>query len=229
MPRCMPPSPRSSPFDADAHRAAMGRDAPLPAREERSADVLTAAATRTAPRARRAADAIVEVRGVGKFYGDVEALRDIDLDFPRGKLTSLLGPSGCGKTTLLKIIAGLIEADAGDGDRRRPPGHRPGPRARLRLPGFRADALGDGAAQRRLRAGAARHARGPEREDDRPPLCRRGRPRRLRAEISARAVRRHAPARRARPRARRSMPRCCCSTSPSRPSTSRTGGNSRRT
>ena len=60
-----------------------------------------------------AVDAIVAVRGVSKFYGSVEALRGIDLDFPRGKLTSLLGPSGCGKTTLLKIVAGLIEADAG--------------------------------------------------------------------------------------------------------------------
>jgi NitT/TauT family transport system ATP-binding protein len=59
------------------------------------------------------ADAIVEVRGVSKYYGSIEALRSIDLDFPRGKLTSLLGPSGCGKTTLLKIIAGLIRADAG--------------------------------------------------------------------------------------------------------------------
>ena len=60
-----------------------------------------------------AVDSIVEVRGISKSYGDVEALRGIDLDFPRGKLTSLLGPSGCGKTTLLKIIAGLINADAG--------------------------------------------------------------------------------------------------------------------
>ncbi|WP_163270250.1 ABC transporter ATP-binding protein [Chelativorans alearense] len=58
-------------------------------------------------------EAIVEVKGICKSYGNVEALRDIDLDFPRGKLTSLLGPSGCGKTTLLKIIAGLIGASAG--------------------------------------------------------------------------------------------------------------------
>ncbi len=60
-----------------------------------------------------AVDAIVEVRGISKTYGGGEALRDVDLDFPRGKLTSLLGPSGCGKTTLLKIIAGLIDADRG--------------------------------------------------------------------------------------------------------------------
>ncbi|MDP9136727.1 MAG: ABC transporter ATP-binding protein [Pseudomonadota bacterium] len=58
-------------------------------------------------------DTAVEVHGISKTYPGVEALRDVDLDFPRGKLTSLLGPSGCGKTTLLKIIAGLIEADAG--------------------------------------------------------------------------------------------------------------------
>lgn len=58
-------------------------------------------------------DPIVEVGGISKSYGSTEALRGIDLDFPRGKLTSLLGPSGCGKTTLLKIIAGLIKANAG--------------------------------------------------------------------------------------------------------------------
>ncbi len=59
-------------------------------------------------------DAAVEVRGLGKIYdGGVEALRDINVSFPRGQLTTLLGPSGCGKTTLLKIIAGLIPATGG--------------------------------------------------------------------------------------------------------------------
>jgi NitT/TauT family transport system ATP-binding protein len=58
-------------------------------------------------------DAVVEVRGICKKYGEIEALRNIDLDFPRGKLTTLLGPSGCGKTTLLKVIAGLIEPTSG--------------------------------------------------------------------------------------------------------------------
>jgi ABC-type nitrate/sulfonate/bicarbonate transport system, ATPase component len=59
-------------------------------------------------------DAIVEVRDICKHYGDVEALRGINLDFARGKMTTLLGPSGCGKTTLLKIIAGLIPATSGE-------------------------------------------------------------------------------------------------------------------
>ena len=66
----------------------------------------------TAPAA--AADIAVEVRGIGKTYpGNVRALDDINVDFPRGELTSLLGPSGCGKTTLLKIIAGLLPATSG--------------------------------------------------------------------------------------------------------------------
>jgi NitT/TauT family transport system ATP-binding protein len=56
----------------------------------------------------------VSARNVSKNYGDVEALKDLSLDFPRGQLTSLLGPSGCGKTTLLKIIAGLLEPTAGE-------------------------------------------------------------------------------------------------------------------
>ncbi|MCK5274067.1 MAG: ABC transporter ATP-binding protein [Alphaproteobacteria bacterium] len=56
----------------------------------------------------------VAVRNVYKNYGDVEALRDLSLDFPKGQLTSILGPSGCGKTTLLKIIAGLLPANSGE-------------------------------------------------------------------------------------------------------------------
>lgn len=61
------------------------------------------------------ADPIVEVAGVGKTYeGRVQALADVSLGFPSGKLSTLLGPSGCGKTTLLKIIGGLIPATTGE-------------------------------------------------------------------------------------------------------------------
>jgi len=60
-------------------------------------------------------DTAVEVRNISKIYsGNVEALREVSLAFPRGKLCTLLGPSGCGKTTLLKIIAGLIPANSGE-------------------------------------------------------------------------------------------------------------------
>ena len=61
------------------------------------------------------AEAAVEVKGIRKVYdGGVEALRDVDLMFPQGELSTLLGPSGCGKTTLLKIIAGLVPRTAGE-------------------------------------------------------------------------------------------------------------------
>lgn len=59
-------------------------------------------------------DTAVSVRNVSKNYGEVEALKNLSLDFPSGQLTSLLGPSGCGKTTLLKIIGGLLEATSGE-------------------------------------------------------------------------------------------------------------------
>ena len=59
-------------------------------------------------------DIAVSTRNICKNYGEVEALKDMTLEFPRGQLTSLLGPSGCGKTTLLKIIAGLLEPTSGE-------------------------------------------------------------------------------------------------------------------
>jgi NitT/TauT family transport system ATP-binding protein len=59
----------------------------------------------------------VSVAAVGKTFrgrgSTVEALRDIDLQVPRGSFTTLFGPSGCGKSTLLRIIAGLLDADEG--------------------------------------------------------------------------------------------------------------------
>jgi NitT/TauT family transport system ATP-binding protein len=61
------------------------------------------------------ADAIVEVKEVGKIYdGSVEALANVSVALPHGRLSTLLGPSGCGKTTLLKIIAGLIPPSRGE-------------------------------------------------------------------------------------------------------------------
>jgi sulfate transport system ATP-binding protein len=55
----------------------------------------------------------IEVRGVGKRFGDFVALDDVDLSVRTGALTALLGPSGGGKSTLLRIIAGLERADTG--------------------------------------------------------------------------------------------------------------------
>jgi NitT/TauT family transport system ATP-binding protein len=61
-----------------------------------------------------AAEPAVQLRGIGKTFNEFRALQDINLDFPRGELTTLLGPSGCGKTTTLKIVAGLIEPSEGE-------------------------------------------------------------------------------------------------------------------
>jgi NitT/TauT family transport system ATP-binding protein len=66
------------------------------------------------PAASASYESAVSARNISKNYGDVEALRNMSLEFPRGQLTSLLGPSGCGKTTLLKIIAGLLKPTSGE-------------------------------------------------------------------------------------------------------------------
>ncbi|WP_373741968.1 sulfate/molybdate ABC transporter ATP-binding protein [Neisseria sp.] len=55
----------------------------------------------------------ITIQNLNKHFGNFHALKNINLNVPTGKLTSLLGPSGCGKTTLLRIIAGLENADNG--------------------------------------------------------------------------------------------------------------------
>jgi len=55
----------------------------------------------------------VSLRGVGKRYGPVEAVREFDLDVVDQEFLVLLGPSGCGKSTVLRIIAGLEDPDEG--------------------------------------------------------------------------------------------------------------------
>ncbi|SCK15853.1 sulfate/molybdate ABC transporter ATP-binding protein [Vogesella sp. LIG4] len=55
----------------------------------------------------------IQVQNIHKAFGDFVALDNLSLDFPSGELVALLGPSGCGKTTLLRVIAGLEQADSG--------------------------------------------------------------------------------------------------------------------
>ena len=55
----------------------------------------------------------IELKQVGKSYGDVTVLRDISLEMADGEFVVLVGPSGCGKSTLLRMIAGLEDITAG--------------------------------------------------------------------------------------------------------------------
>ncbi|MCK6551077.1 sulfate ABC transporter ATP-binding protein [Myxococcota bacterium] len=63
----------------------------------------------------------IKVERLSKRFGDFHALRDVTFDVPSGDLFALLGPSGSGKSTILRVIAGLEDADEGavflDGER----------------------------------------------------------------------------------------------------------------
>lgn len=58
-------------------------------------------------------DAVIELAGVTKKFGEITALDEINLQLVEGEFFALLGPSGCGKTTLLRLIAGFERPDAG--------------------------------------------------------------------------------------------------------------------
>lgn len=54
-------------------------------------------------------DAAVTVKGLNLWYGDFQALYDVDLNVAKGKITSMIGPSGCGKSTLLRACNRIIQ------------------------------------------------------------------------------------------------------------------------
>lgn len=56
---------------------------------------------------------LIEVKNVVKSFGNQVVLKGISLDIYENEFVTLLGPSGCGKTTLLRVIAGFLDADEG--------------------------------------------------------------------------------------------------------------------
>lgn len=71
-----------------------------------ASDVVT-----TAPNA--VPDLLVNVRNVSRWFGDVQALTNLTIQVPKGKITVLLGPNGAGKTTAIRVITGALAANEG--------------------------------------------------------------------------------------------------------------------
>jgi len=58
---------------------------------------------------------MVEVKGIGKSFGNIHALRGIDLKVRKGEFLIIIGPNGAGKTTLIKILSTLMKPTSGEG------------------------------------------------------------------------------------------------------------------
>jgi len=59
-------------------------------------------------------EAALELRGVSRRFGNIEAVRELTLDVTSGSSLALVGPDGAGKTTTIRLIAGLLNADSGE-------------------------------------------------------------------------------------------------------------------
>ncbi len=76
---------------------------------------------------------ILELRGITKSFGSVQALTDVDLEVHRGEIMALVGDNGAGKSTLIKTIAGIHSADSGEIFFEGQPVHISGPKDAARL------------------------------------------------------------------------------------------------
>src|ERR1700751_753947 len=65
-------------------------------------------------RAIAASDAAIHIRGLRKVYGEIKAVRGIDLDVQRGEIFGLIGPDGAGKTSVFQILGGVMRATSGE-------------------------------------------------------------------------------------------------------------------
>jgi D-xylose transport system ATP-binding protein len=75
----------------------------------------------------------LELRGISKAFGSVQALTDVDFEVRAGEVMSLVGDNGAGKSTLIKCIAGIHAIDAGEVFFEGEPVHISGPKEAARL------------------------------------------------------------------------------------------------
>lgn len=59
-------------------------------------------------------DSIITLKSLTKKYGNLIALNNVDVEFPRGQIIGLLGPNGSGKTTMIKILTNLLKKYSGE-------------------------------------------------------------------------------------------------------------------
>jgi ABC-2 type transport system ATP-binding protein len=57
---------------------------------------------------------VVETRGLGKYYGPLAAVSELNLVVPEGRISAFLGPNGSGKTTTIKMLLGLVRPSVGE-------------------------------------------------------------------------------------------------------------------
>jgi ABC-type sugar transport system ATPase subunit len=109
----------TTPSEDNARPATAGRASSPEAKQAKQATETTEAmdtpeATQPAVQSDVDGKPLLRLAGIGKNFGPVRALYDIDLDIPPGQVTALVGDNGAGKSTLIKTISGIWQPDQGE-------------------------------------------------------------------------------------------------------------------
>ena len=96
-----------------AVRLGRGKTGPLAATRAPVAPI-PVTADRPTNRARSSSgDVILQVRGLSKNFGGLQAVQDVDFDVYQGEILGIIGPNGAGKTTMFNLLNGIIEPSSG--------------------------------------------------------------------------------------------------------------------